>query len=94
MDDAFGEIDEMLSEEEKMLSDDLQDVIDEFVDKIKLVHDDKEEYEADEIAIELLRRYKIDKKYMKSTLDKIQSAMGATYPEYKEQFRRRMLRIK
>ena len=94
MDDAFGEIDEMLSEDEKMLSDDLQDVIDEFVDKIKLVHDDKEEYEADEIAIELLRRYKIDKKYMKSTLDKIQSAMGATYPEYKEQFRRRMLRIK
>ncbi|MBP5449142.1 MAG: M48 family metalloprotease [Spirochaetales bacterium] len=94
MEDAFGEIDEMLSEEEKMLSDDLQDVIDEFVDKIKLVHDDKEEYEADEIAIELLRRYKIDKKYMKSTLDKIQSAMGATYPEYKEQFRRRRLRIK
>jgi hypothetical protein len=50
-----------------MLSDDLQDVIDEFVDKIKLVHDDKEEYEADEVEIELLRRYKSDKKYMKST---------------------------
>ncbi|MBR3731035.1 MAG: hypothetical protein IKN25_00165, partial [Spirochaetales bacterium] len=87
-------IDEMLSEDDKMLSDDLQDVIDEFVDKIGLVHDDKEEYEADEVAIELLRRYKIDKKYMRSTLEKIYAALGSTYPEYKEQFRRRMLRIK
>ena len=94
MDDAFGEIDEMLSEDDKMLSDDLQDVIDEFVDKIGLVHDDKEEYEANEVAIELLRRYKIDKKYMRSTLEKIYAALGSTYPEYKEQFRRRMLRIK
>ncbi len=94
MDDAFGEIDGMLSEDDKLLSDNLQSEIDNIVQAIKVVHDDKEEFEADKIAVELLRRYKIKSKYLKDALTKLGAMTTAKYPDYKTQFARRLSRIR
>lgn len=95
MKESFDELDsETLTEEEMELSDELQSIIDSAVEALKLVRDDIEEYEADDVAIELLRRYKINKSYLKNTLAKVYLKLGSSYPEYKTQFERRISRIK
>jgi len=95
MKESFDELDsETLTEEEMELSDELQSIIDSAVEALKLVRDDIEEYEADDVAVELLRRYKINKSYLKNTLAKVYLKLGSSYPEYKTQFERRISRIK
>ena len=95
MNEAFDELAmETLTEKEMEISSMLEDVIDQALEAIKLVRDDKEEFEADDVAVELLRRYKINKKYLKDTLAKVYLKMGTKYPEYKTQFERRISRIK
>jgi predicted Zn-dependent protease len=95
MKESFDELDsETLTEEEMELSDELQSIIDSAVEALKLVRDDIEEYEADDVALELLRRYKINRSYLKNTLAKVYLKLGSSYPEYKTQFERRISRIK
>ena len=55
--------------------------------------DDKEEFEADEISVMLLERYKLKKRYLKNALKKIQSRLGDKYPRYKRQMQKRIDKI-
>jgi len=95
MKSSFDELEsETFSEKELALSEELESIIDMAVEACKLVRDSKEEYEADDVAIELLRRYKIDKKFLKETLAKVYMKLGNKYPEYKTQFELRIKKIK
>lgn len=94
MKEAFDELEsDTFTEDELTLSNELESIIDQAVEGCKLVRDSKEEYEADDIAIELLRRYKIDKKFLKETLLKIYMKMGNKYPDYKTQLELRIKKI-
>lgn len=93
---AFDELDMDIEADEYTLAldEELEEVIAQAVDACALVRDDKQEFEADKIAIELMRRYKIDKMYLKRTLEKVYSKTRQKYPEYKSQMDRRIKAIK
>ncbi|MCG8573061.1 MAG: M48 family metalloprotease [Spirochaetes bacterium] len=91
---AFDELDSMLDENTLRLSAELEDVVAEARNACVLVRDDKQEFEADDVSVELLRRYKIDSSYLKDTLRKVYLQLGSKYPRFKDQLVRRMNRIK
>lgn len=95
MKSSFDELEsKTFTERELFLSQELESIIYQAVEACKLVRDSKEEYEADDVAIELLRRYKIDKKFLKETLAKVYLKLGNKYPQYKVQFELRIKKIK
>ncbi|OHD13485.1 MAG: hypothetical protein A2086_03400 [Spirochaetes bacterium GWD1_27_9] len=93
MQEAFDELDTMLDDETFAISQDLENVIKQGVEACKLVRDDKEEFEADAVSIELLRRYKIDKSYLINALNKVTNALASKYPDYKSQTIRRVTKL-
>ncbi len=88
--EAMEELDKELDDETIKMSKELEEVVKEALDACKLVRDEKQEFEADEISLELLNRYKINKKYLLSALNKINLALTKKYPEYKTQMERRI----
>ncbi len=92
----FDELDDLtLTDEEKSVSQDLDSIMDEATKACALVRDDIQEFEADEVAMELLRRYKIDNSYLKKALSKVYTATSTNaQPQYKEQTQKRLARIK
>jgi hypothetical protein len=90
---AFDELEMHMDSESLAISDELEEIVDQAVKACVLVRDDIEEFEADDISVELLYRYKLDKKYLKSALQKVLLQMGNKYPRYKDQITRRIARI-
>nr|HPO50832.1 M48 family metalloprotease [Spirochaetota bacterium] len=93
-DKAFDELDEFLDEDTLAISKDLDNVIKQAREACKLVRDDKDEFEADGVSVEILRRYKIDKSYLINTLNKVTLALATKYPEYLSQTQRRIKKLK
>lgn len=93
-DKAFEELDEFLDEDELAISKDLDSVIAKAREACKLVRDDKDEFEADKVSVELLRRYKIDKSNFLSALNKVTVALASKYPDYLSQTQRRITQLK
>jgi len=91
---AFDELDEHMDEDTLEVSEELDEVIDKAMEACALVRDDKEEYEADSISKELLRRYKIESKYLIDALNKMTFALGDKYPQYKKQIQKRIKKLK
>lgn len=91
---AFDELDSHLDDDSLKLSKDLEQVIEQAQKACALVRDDHMENEADDFSMELLRRYKIDKRYLVSALQKVHSRLGSKYPRYKKQLAERIKRIK
>lgn len=90
---AFDELETHMDAETLLISDDLELVVEQAVNACALVRDDKEEYEADEISRELLRRYKIHKKYLINALKKMSRSLGNEYPRYKNQLNLRVRKL-
>jgi putative metalloprotease len=93
-DEAFGELDTELDSDTREISDDLETVIGEAVKACQLVRDDKEEYEADQVAVELLRRYKVDRQNLIQALTKTYQQLKSEYPDYRSQLDKRIKKIK
>lgn len=91
---AFDELDQEFDDETLKLSDELEEVVEQAVEACALVRDDKEEFEADDVAVEILERYKLNRKYLINTLKKVYLALGNRYPRYKAQMEVRMQRLK
>ena len=91
---AFDELETDFDEETLKLSNELEEVVEQAVKACVLVRDDKQEYEADAISVELLKRYKIKKKYLISALNKVNFALGNKYPRYKTQMEKRIKKLK
>jgi hypothetical protein len=92
-DQAINELDEMLSDDELKISEDLDTVVEQARNACAIVRDDKEEYEADDIALELLKRYKIDGKYLIEALKKMNLAIMDEHEGYKAQTEKRIKRL-
>jgi len=93
-DKAFDELDELLDEDTLAISKELDDVIKQAREACKLVRDDKDEFEADQVSVELLRRYKIDKSNLTNALNKVSIALANKYPDYLLQTQRRITKLK
>lgn len=91
---AFDELDTHLDDDSLRLSKELEQVIEQAQKACALVRDDYMEDEADDFSMELLRRYKIDKRYLISALQKVHAKLGSKYPRYKKQLAQRINRIK
>lgn len=90
---AFDELETHMDADTLKISDELEKVVEQAVNACRLVRDDKEEFEADEISIALLKRYKINKKYLISALKKVKLAVGKTYPQYNQQIIKRLKKL-
>jgi len=91
---AFDELDQEMDEETLKLTDELEEVVLQAVEACALVRDDKQEFEADDVAVEILNRYILSKKHLINTLKKVYLALGNKYPRYKAQMEVRMKRLK
>lgn len=93
---AYDEFDSVFGESEaSLLSKDLENIITDALKTASLVRDDIQEFEADEIAMELLRRYRLDRKVLASALRKVFSNLNSSQMlEYKRQTERRLARIR
>jgi len=92
---GFSELDKELDESTLNISKDLEDsIVKNALNAIKLVRSDIEEYEADSISKDIIKRYKIDKSYLISALTKMQGSLSAKYPEYKESIKNRIQKLK
>jgi Zn-dependent protease with chaperone function len=91
---AFEELDSHMDKDTLEISEDLDEIMKTAMEACALVRDDKEEYEADAISKELLRRYKIDSKYLINALKKISFELGSKYPQYKKQIQKRIKKLK
>ncbi len=93
-DEAEKELDaETLNDDEIALTRDLESAVDEARKACALVRDDKEEFAADDVALELLKRYRIDGKYLVDALKKIDIAITGAHEEYRSQMERRIERL-
>ncbi|HBD94394.1 MAG: hypothetical protein A2015_00540 [Spirochaetes bacterium GWF1_31_7] len=95
MEASFDELDESLDSDYAAISEDLEDIIGDALKAAALVRDDIQEFEADDISMELLRRYRIERKYLASALGKVFNNLNAdSMNEYKLQTQRRLARVK
>ena len=79
-----------MDEDTLAISKDLDSVIKQAREACKLVRDDKDEYEADKVSVEIMKRYKLDKSNLVNALNKVSLALISKYPEYQSQTKRRI----